>query len=104
VVEETRDPVIVPSLLGPPPRSGTASPEPADPEATAILKEIMQQKEEAWLDEEIPLLDGLTSRQAAADLTRRNDLIALLDSFLPAEGGIATSFNVERFRRHLEFD
>jgi hypothetical protein len=41
--------------------------------------------ERSWLDESIPALDGVTPREAAADPTRRRDLIALLDSF-PSTG------------------
>jgi len=104
VLEETRDPVVAPSRLGPRPHSGTVDPEPPDPEAAAMLAEIMRQKEEAWLDEQIPLLDGLTPRQAAADPTRRGDLIALLDSFSPVEGDTMMTFNAERLRRLLGLD
>ncbi|VAW05204.1 hypothetical protein MNBD_ACTINO01-1518, partial [hydrothermal vent metagenome] len=101
VVEETREPVTIPSALEPRPHDETATRKPPDPEVRAMLDEIMQQKEEAWLDEQIPLLNGLTPRQAAADPTRRNDLIALLDSFTPAEGEAMTGFNAERLRRLL---
>jgi len=104
VVEESRDPVIPPSRLGPRPHGGTVSPEPPDPEAAAMLAEIMRNKEKAWLDQEIPLLDGLTPRQAAADPTRRGDLIALLDSFSPVEDSAMMTFDVERLRRLLGLD
>ena len=104
VLEETREPVVIPSPLGPRPSSGSVSPAPLDPEARAMLAEIMQQKEEAWLDEEIPLLDGLTPRQAAADPTRRDDLSALLDSFTPARDDNLMGFDGERLRRLLKLN
>ena len=43
--------------------------------------------ERAWLDEPIPALAGATPREAAADPTRRPDLIRLLDSFGPSGPG-----------------
>ena len=55
-----------------------------DEELAAILDERIREYEQAWLDEQIPALDGLTPRQAAADPTRRDDLIHLLGT-LPAE-------------------
>jgi hypothetical protein len=41
--------------------------------------------ERTWCDEPVPALGGATPRQAAADPTRRGDLIALLNSF-PSSG------------------
>lgn len=52
-----------------------------DPEVSAALTEVIRQYEQDWLDESIPALAGRTPRQAAADPTRRPDLIRLLDSF-----------------------
>ncbi len=101
VVEETRDPVIIPSPLEPRPHNETVVPEPMDPEEDNMLSEIMRQKEEAWLDEKIPLLDGFTPRQAAADPTRRNDLISLLDSFPRVKDGAGIGFDADRLRRLL---
>lgn len=57
--------------------------DPADPEIAAMLGQLMRQYEEAWLDEPIPALSGFTPREAAADPTRRPDLIRLLDGFPP---------------------
>ena len=44
--------------------------------------------EEAWLDEHIPALGGMTPREAATDPTRRDDLLRLLndDPAVPAGG------------------
>jgi hypothetical protein len=67
----------------------------------------VQQQELRWLDESIPALQGLTPREAAADPTRREDLVALLRDFelrgrsMP-EG--AMSFDPDRLRRALGLD
>jgi SEC-C motif len=55
--------------------------DPADPEVAAVLERFIHDYEQKWLDEPIPALAGHTPRQAAADPTRRGDLIRLLDSF-----------------------
>ena len=104
VLEVTRESVTIPSPLEPRPDGDMRISEALDPEATEMLTQIMRQKEEAWLDEQIPLLDGLTPRQAAADPTRRNDLIDLLDTFTPPEGSTAMSFDGERLRGLLGLD
>ncbi len=73
----------------------------------AALAEIVQQQELRWLDESIPALQGRTPREAAADPTRREDLLALLREFdlrrqsMP-EG--AMSFDPDRLRRALGLD
>jgi hypothetical protein len=54
------------------------APPPPDPELAAEIRDRMERR---WLEEEIPALAGMTPRQAAADPTRREDLIALLRSF-----------------------
>ncbi len=56
----------------------TQAPPPVD---QAVAVEIRDRMERRWLDEEIPALAGMTPRQAAADPTRKEDLIALLRSF-----------------------
>ena len=65
------------------------SPEAATehPEVAAAVAKMIAGYEERWLDESIPALSGLTPREAAADPTRRDDLIRLLDSF-PAKGSL----------------
>lgn len=65
---------------------GTALDPATDPEVLAMLEEVVRRHEAAWLDEQIPALSGVTPRQAAADPTRRPDLIRLIDSFPPATG------------------
>ncbi|MDV8023783.1 hypothetical protein [Rhodococcus sp. IEGM 1330] len=51
------------------------------PELIALLEEQVREYEQKWLTESIPALEGWTPRDAAADPTRRDDLIRLLDSF-----------------------
>ena len=46
-----------------------------------VLDSFARASEAAWLDESIPALRGLTPRQAAADPTRRDDLVRLLEEF-----------------------
>lgn len=77
--------------------------EEPSPEMTEILRQLVREKEEAWLDEQIPALGGVTPRQAAVDPTRREDLVVLLREFdrradLPS--GMAT-FDVARLRERL---
>lgn len=104
VVSQTRAPMTVPHPLGEPPRSNLIDDAPLDPEIEEVLSKMMRQREDAWIDEEIPLLGGITPRQAAADPTRRGDLIDLLDSFPPAVGGMAQGYDPDRLRRLLDLD
>ena len=68
---------------------GAGLPDDLDPDQRAEMIEalngFMAQMEERWVDESIPALGGVTPREAAADPTRRGDLIALLDEFPPVE-------------------
>ena len=66
--------------------SSATPPAPAVPEAATILDQFIRDYEQKWLDEPIPALSGRTPREAAADPTRRDDLIRLLDSFPDANG------------------
>ena len=52
-----------------------------DPEIAAALDEHIRRYEQQWQGEAIPALGGRTPRQCAADPTRRDELIRLLDSF-----------------------
>ncbi|MCL1587013.1 MAG: SEC-C domain-containing protein [Actinomycetia bacterium] len=74
--------------------------EPPPPEVAEFLAEHMARLEDEWLDEQIPALQGLTPREAAADPTRREDLIALLNSF-DGFGRQDGTFDVDRLRREL---
>ncbi|KQU58137.1 hypothetical protein ASG84_15920 [Rhodococcus sp. Leaf278] len=75
--------------------------EPAEmpPELAAILDEQVRAYEMKWIDESISALEGWTPRDAAADPTRRDDLIRLLESFPFEErtGGMS----VQRLREML---
>jgi hypothetical protein len=55
--------------------------DPSDSEVAALIARVVRDHERKWLDESIPALAGITPRQAAADPTRRDDLLKLLDSF-----------------------
>ena len=62
--------------------SDEAIPDGATPaEVLEAMREFIREKEEAWIDEPLPALSGLTPRQAASDPTRREDLVALLNEF-----------------------
>ena len=74
---------------------------PADPELAAYLEQYMLDYERTWLDESIPALDGFTPREAAADPTRRGDLIALINSFPPPQPG---TMNRDRLRAALDLN
>ena len=65
--------------------------------------EIVAGMEARWLDESVPALGGLTPRQAAADPTRREDLIALLRQFdrMPPIPDHAMTFDPDSLRRKL---
>jgi hypothetical protein len=54
---------------------------PDDPQMAALLDAYIRDHETKWIDESIPALGGWTPRAAAADPTRRDDLIRLIDSF-----------------------
>jgi hypothetical protein len=66
------------------PMSGALDPA-TDPQAREVMTSVIAQYERRWLDESIAALGGVTPRQAAADPTRRDDLIRLLESF-PSTG------------------
>lgn len=72
--------------------------DPNDPAIADVLEQFIRTHEQAWLDEPIPALSGVTPREAAADPTRRPDLIRLLDSFGPAAPGTMDS---DRLRAQL---
>ncbi len=70
-----------------------------DPVIAAALDEHIRKYEREWIDDSIPALEGITPRQAAADPTRRDDLIRLLESFPQQERPGAMS--VRRLREML---
>ncbi|MFC9768125.1 hypothetical protein ACFVJ2_40860, partial [Rhodococcus jostii] len=73
--------------------------DPEDPAIAAALDEHIRGYEQQWLDDSIPALGGHTPRECAADPTRRDDLIRLLDSFPQQERPGAMS--VRRLREAL---
>ncbi|MGH3709751.1 MAG: SEC-C metal-binding domain-containing protein [Pseudonocardiaceae bacterium] len=75
--------------------------DPANPEVAAALDQFIRGYEQKWLDESIPALAGHTPRQAAADPTRRGDLIRLLDSF-PTHQNNPGAMNPDRLRAALD--
>jgi hypothetical protein len=50
-------------------------------ELDAQLDQMMRDHEDAWVDTPLPALQGATPREAAADPTRRDALLRLLDDF-----------------------
>jgi hypothetical protein len=74
---------------------------PATPEVAAVLDQFIRDYERKWLDEPIPALAGHTPRQAAADPTRRGDLVRLLDSF-PSDQNNPGVMNPDRLRNALD--
>lgn len=68
------------------------------PEIAAALKQMTRQHQQAWLDEQIPALAAATPREAAADPTRRPDLIRLLDNLGPGGPG---AMDADRLRGEL---
>lgn len=89
-----------------PPGGGAAVPFGATDASGGLSAEVMEELadrfERRWCDESVPALAGLTPREAAADPTRRDELIRLIDSFeahvLPPG---AFSFRPDRLRQLL---
>ncbi len=80
----------------------TGPAEPLAPEMREALTQFIAQMEERWCQEPVPALGGLTPQECAADPTRRESVIRLIDSF-PEEppGGIAMSMRPQRLRELL---
>lgn len=77
-----------------------AQPVEMTPELVALLDKQIRAYEKKWIGESIPALEGWTPRDAAADPTRRDDLVRLLDSFPDEERPGAMS--VRRLRDMLD--
>jgi tetratricopeptide (TPR) repeat protein len=69
------------------------------PEVQEAIAKHIRDYEQQWLDLSIPVLGGLTPRQAASDPTRREDVIQLLASF-PSEEN-PTMMSASRIRTAL---
>lgn len=68
------------------------------------MSEIRAAMEERWCDENVPAIGGVTPRDAAADPTRRDDLIRLIASFerlQPSTESDAMTFRPWRLRELL---
>jgi tetratricopeptide (TPR) repeat protein len=104
VVDDVREPMA--HLLaearrsGPTPGRAASLSLPDDPAVLEAVGDMVRRMEEAWVDETIPALGGVTPRAAAADPTRRPDLLRLLDSFPPALS--PTEMDPDRLRRLLD--
>jgi hypothetical protein len=85
--------------------SAALAPDETSPELLEALHGLMREKEDAWLDDSIPALGGMTPRQAVTDPTRREDLIALLNEFDRCREGSPpeATFDVSRLRSLLGF-
>lgn len=92
----------VQEAVGRAPFSGSgAAPDPNDPEVAAALTEFIRAQEQAWLDDPIPALAGATPREAAADPTRRPDLLRLLDTYDVSNPAGVVSMDSARLRSAL---
>lgn len=65
--------------------------------APADLAGIQDRYERRWCDEHVPALDGHTPREVAADPTRRDDLVRLIDS-LPEIDRATGAFGLRPWR------
>jgi tetratricopeptide (TPR) repeat protein len=82
VIHETRRPAEdMQEAMSRAPRGSSSTLDPEDPAIAAALEQFVKDQERAWLEEPIPALAGATPREAAADPTRREDLIRLLDTY-----------------------
>lgn len=89
VVAESRRPVAdLFEAMERAPQRDAAPLEATDPQVAAVLDQFVRNHERAWLDESIPALSGVTPREAAADPSRREDLIRLLAGFPPGGPGM----------------
>jgi hypothetical protein len=78
----------------------------ADPQAVPsdlaqAAERFIRRKEDAWLDESVPALGGLTPRQAASDPTRREDLVSLLQELERHDESGVVTFDLARLKERL---
>jgi len=104
ILEDERVPIRSPRDLEQLRSPGAQPSKPVEmtPELEEFMRGRMREMEDYWLDESIPALTGLTPREAAADPTRREDLITLLNSFdHMTDGSDFSGFDADRLRREL---
>jgi tetratricopeptide (TPR) repeat protein len=96
---------LVTRRSGDPDGGAAGLPDALPAEVQEAIEEHLAAMEEAWVDEQVPALGGLTPREAVTDPTRRDDLLTLLDEFEAAEvvggGGAARTFRTARLRELL---
>jgi len=73
------------------------------PEVLEAMREFRERRWEAWIDEEIPALDGLTPREAVRDADGREKVEALLMQFerYDERGEDGDAYDFDRLRRML---
>jgi hypothetical protein len=84
-----------------------APPMPATPEVKAMLAAYIAEREEQWCIEPVPALGGLTPQEAAADPTRREEVVRLIDSLerrFSGDSEDAQGFRPARLRGLLGLD
>jgi len=84
----------------------TSPPEPPDPELEQLAREAESRQRAAWLDESIPLLGGLTPRQAVRTREGRTAVDLLLKSFENQQRRARPDapFDISDIRRELRLD
>lgn len=103
VADLLRPPVLVDAdgnrLELPQGRAGAAAPMPV---GARTADEVMTHLEQRWCSEPVPARAGLTPEQAAADLTRRDDVVRLIASFpVPDPGTGVLGLRPQQLRDRL---
>jgi hypothetical protein len=84
---------------------GSGPPGEIPPEVADAVAAFVREKEDAWVDERVPALGGLSPREAAGDPTRREDLLSLLREFdrrsAPRGDKQLIGFDGDRLRERL---
>ena len=102
LLDETREPAtdLEEAARRTPATSESAMLDPDDPAVAEVLKEFVLAHEKSWFDEPVPALSGVTPREAAADPTRRDDLLRLLDHYDSMSAGPG-AMDTRRLRAEL---
>ncbi len=73
-----------------------------DPQMQEAMLEFLEQQEQRWCEEPVPALGGITPLAAAADPTRREELVRLIASFPSVDpAGGTFSLRPEKLRARL---